>query len=75
MMSFWDDWQHVRPYSERCLSALMAAVGFERERLIWRQMRTARRPLFRLFRKVMTKLGLWPDLGSDFVSYLAVYRK
>lgn len=75
MMYFWDDWSHVRPYAEACLSALAGLCGFERERVVWSQMRTARRPVFRLFRKIMQRLGLWPELGSDFAAYIAVYRK
>ncbi|GEM_PF-2461028 len=75
MSTFWDDWQHQRPYGPNCLIGLAATVGFETERLIFRQQRTLHKPLFRLVRKALMAIGLWPDPGNDFASYMLLLRK
>jgi|LSQX01.3.fsa_nt_gb hypothetical protein len=75
MSTFWDDWQHQRPYGPKCLIGLAATVGFETERLVFRQQRTLNKPFFRLVRKALMAIGLWPDPGNDFASYMLLLRK
>lgn len=75
MCGFWDDWQHTRPYGWKCLIGLGRTLGFETEDLIFRPDPSRRNPLFRLTRKVLSALRMWPVMGSDFVSYALVLRK
>ena len=58
---FWHDPQHVRPYTQCCLSAMARSAGFEESQATFRRM-LPRRPL-ELLGKVLRRLGLTPPHG------------